>query len=144
MKEKPHGQPDNNQENIQPVDNKEQTRRRIETEMTTALATETATNLIHKEKGSDKNCIATPTNATSVTNLLAKTGAATASPAKDGNIPETGVPQEHANANSPQIPASPNKRVKQSAQASSQKKADNKDLAAVSAKASDDKVFDDP
>ncbi|XP_077300015.1 tau-tubulin kinase asator isoform X2 [Arctopsyche grandis] len=113
-KQKPHDQPDNNQENIQPVDNRERVRRRIETEMTTALATETATNFVQKDKMSiEKNCIATPTNATSVTNLGARTTTAPALPGKETGT-EAAIPHEITNNNTAQIPASPNKRAKHS------------------------------
>lgn len=63
----------------------------------------------------DKNCIATPTNATSVTNLGARTTTAPALPSKETGT-EAAIPHEITNNNTAQIPVSPNKRAKHSTQ----------------------------
>lgn len=61
----------------------------------------------------EKNCIATPTNATSVTNLGARTATTAALPGKESGT-DAVVPNEITNNNTAQIPPSPNKRVKHS------------------------------
>lgn len=60
----------------------------------------------------EKNCIATPTNATSVTNLGARTATTAALPGKESGT--DAVVPEITNNNTAQIPPSPNKRVKHS------------------------------